>query len=102
MNINHILVVGSGIMGSGIAYASAVGGIETTLYDVDEESLEKAKLYHKEMLNKGVDWNVISAEEKEAALTNLKYSTDLISSAEKADFVIEAVPEVLRNQETSI
>ena len=38
MNINHILVVGSGIMGSGIAYASAVGGIETTLYDVEEES----------------------------------------------------------------
>ena len=54
MNINHILVVGSGIMGSGIAYASALGGIETTLYDVEEESLEKAKTYHKEMLNKGV------------------------------------------------
>ncbi|HLR70418.1 MAG TPA: 3-hydroxyacyl-CoA dehydrogenase NAD-binding domain-containing protein, partial [Pseudogracilibacillus sp.] len=39
MKINHILVVGSGIMGSGIAYASAVGGFETTVFDVSEESL---------------------------------------------------------------
>ena len=95
MNISHILVVGSGIMGSGIAYVSAVGGFETTLYDVAEESLEKAKLYHKEMLNKGVDRNIISVKEKKVALSNLKYSTDLKTSAEKANFVIEAVPEVL-------
>lgn len=94
MKINHILVVGSGIMGSGIAYASAVGGFETTVFDVSEESLDKAKEYHQKMLQKGVDREKITKETKESATENLKYVTDLKTAAEKADFVIEAVPEV--------
>lgn len=94
MKINHILVVGSGIMGSGIAYASAVGGFETTVFDVSEESLDKAKEYHQKMLQKGVDREKITEETKESATENLKYVTDLKTAAEKADFVIEAVPEV--------
>ena len=94
MKINHILVVGSGIMGSGIAYASAVGGFETTVFDVSEESLDKAKEYHQKMLQKGVDREKITEETKESATENLKYVTDLKAAAEKADFVIEAVPEV--------
>ncbi|MEI3611293.1 3-hydroxyacyl-CoA dehydrogenase [Pseudogracilibacillus sp. SO30301A] len=94
MKIKHILVVGSGIMGSGIAYASAVGGFETTVYDIEDESLDKARAYHQEMLQKGVHRNKISKETQATAIENLNYSTDLKESAEKADFVIEAVPEV--------
>ncbi len=94
MNVNSILVVGSGIMGSGIAYASAVGGFQTIVSDVQQASLDKAKTYIESMLEKGVGRNKISFKQKETALNNLSYSTDLKFAAEKADFVIEAVPEI--------
>ncbi|HEY4553431.1 MAG TPA: 3-hydroxyacyl-CoA dehydrogenase [Bacillaceae bacterium] len=94
MNVKTILVVGSGIMGSGIAYASAVGGFETVVSDLQQASLDKAKAYIEEMLGKGVERNKITAEQKEQAIRNLTYTTDLPSAAKNADFVIEAVPEV--------
>ncbi len=94
MKIKHILVVGSGIMGSGIAYASAIGGFETTIFDVSKGSLEKAKDYHQKMLQKGVDRNKITEETKVSASHNFNYVTNLKIAAENADFVIEAVPEV--------
>src|SRR5690606_27992766 len=99
MKIKHILVVGSGIMGSGIAYASAVGGFETTVFDVSEESLDKAKDYHQKMLQKGVEREKITEETKASATEKLMYVTDLKAAAEKADFVIEAVPEVKKIKE---
>src|SRR5699024_4714213 len=94
MKIRHILVVGSGIMGSGISYASAVGGFETTVFDVSEESLKKAKKYHEEMLQKGVDRGKVSEQTMKDALNKLTYSSNLQDVAGEADFVIEAVPEV--------
>lgn len=94
MNVKTILVVGSGIMGSGIAYASAVGGFETVVSDLQQASLDKAKAYIEEMLGKGVERNKITAEQKDQAIRNLTYTTDLPSAAKNADFVIEAVPEV--------
>lgn len=94
MNVKRILVVGSGIMGSGIAYASAVGGFQTIVFDINENSLTKARTYIEGMLEKGVIRNKITAEIKDAALEGLSYTTDLQAAAEIADFVIEAVPEV--------
>lgn len=94
MNVNTILIVGSGIMGSGIAYASAVAGFKTIVYDVQQISLDKAKSYINSMLEKGVEHNKISLKQKELAIENFSYTTDLKSAGANADFVIEAVPEV--------
>lgn len=89
-----MLVVGSGLMGSGISYVSAVGGFQTTIQDIHEESLEKAKKMIKDTLTKGVERNKLTKEEADAAWGRLEFTTDLKKSSEKADFVIEAVPEV--------
>ena len=43
MMINNIVVVGSGVMGRGIAYVGALGGFDFRLYDVNESALENAK-----------------------------------------------------------
>lgn len=94
MQLDHLLIVGSGIMGSGIAYASAVGGFETTLCDINKDSLYKAKKEIEGMLEKGVEKNKVTIEEREAAINRLEYTTDLTLAAKEADFVIEAVPEV--------
>ena len=42
MAVSRIAVLGSGLMGRGIAYAAAVGGFETVLFDVSASALEKA------------------------------------------------------------
>ncbi len=39
----HIVVVGSGVMGRGIAYVSATGGFRTTLVDIKQEQLDHAQ-----------------------------------------------------------
>lgn len=94
MEIRTLLVVGSGIMGSGIGYASAIAGYQTILQDVNEESLEKAKQYLKKNLEQGVERNKLTKEAADEAFERIIFTTDLKSAAQKADFVIEAVTEV--------
>lgn len=94
MEIKNILVVGSGLMGTGIGYVSAVGGFQTTIQDIQEASLEKAKKTIEDSLAKGVERNKLTVKDAEAALKRIEFTADLQTSTEKADFVIEAVPEV--------
>lgn len=41
--MKNIVVIGSGVMGRGIAYVSAVGGFHTTLVDISQEQLIRAE-----------------------------------------------------------
>ncbi|MFD1019205.1 3-hydroxyacyl-CoA dehydrogenase [Thalassobacillus hwangdonensis] len=91
--INRIVVVGSGVMGRGIAYVSALGGFETTLVDIKDEQLESAKKELEKVFQKGIDRGKVTEEQRDRALTNLTYNTNLSQAAETADLVIEAVPE---------
>ncbi|AEH47562.1 3-hydroxyacyl-CoA dehydrogenase [Parageobacillus thermoglucosidasius] len=93
--IRHIVVVGSGVMGRGIAYVSAVGGFETTLIDVKEEQLKSAKNEISSIFEQGITRGKITNSEKQEAEARLHYSTNLIGAVKEADLVIEAVPEKL-------
>ncbi len=42
MAINKVFIVGSGLMGSGIAQVCAQAGLQATLSDVSQEQLDKA------------------------------------------------------------
>ncbi|KYD15977.1 3-hydroxybutyryl-CoA dehydrogenase [Anoxybacillus flavithermus] len=95
MVIRHIVVVGSGVMGRGIAYVSAVGGFETTLIDVKEEQLKSAKNEISSIFEQGITRGKITNSEKQEAEARLHYSTNLIGAVKEADLVIEAVPEKL-------
>jgi len=91
--INNIVVVGSGVMGRGIAYVGAVGGYSVTLVDVNEAALENAKKELNSIFEKGLSRGKISAETIELSKKNLYYATSLQEAASEADLVIEAVPE---------
>ncbi|WP_144548351.1 3-hydroxyacyl-CoA dehydrogenase [Bacillus sp. X1(2014)] len=91
--INNIVVVGSGVMGRGIAYVGAVGGYSVTLVDVQEAALENAKKELNSIFEKGLSRGKISAETVELSKKNLYYATSLQEAASEADLVIEAVPE---------
>lgn len=95
MNVNRILVVGSGVMGRGIAYSAALGGYQVTLCDISPSAIENARNEIDQLFAKGVERGRILSTEAKDSSSRLTYSTDLQSSAASADFVIEAVPEVM-------
>lgn len=91
--MRNLVVVGSGVMGRGIAYVSAVGGYRTTLVDIKEEQLLHAEREIAGYLQKGIERQKLTADQYEEARGNLHYSTNLSIAVSDADVVIEAVPE---------
>ncbi|WP_282139871.1 3-hydroxyacyl-CoA dehydrogenase [Cytobacillus oceanisediminis] len=90
-----LTVVGSGVMGRGIAYAAALGGFHVFLHDVSEENLDKAKKYIESEMSKSAEKGYLNHDQVTAALSSLEFTTDLESAAENADVVIEAVFEMM-------
>lgn len=93
MNIRKITVLGSGVMGHGIAQVSAMAGYDVALRDIDQKFLDKAMEKISWSLNKLVEKNKISKEEFEKILNRIKTYVDLKESLNDTDLVIEAVPE---------
>lgn len=93
--VEKLTVVGSGIMGRGIAYTAAISGFNVVLNDVNEENLKKAQLYIEKELLKSAERGYLTSKQVEMAMTNLNYTTDLQTAAHDADIVIEAVFELI-------
>ncbi|WP_026581985.1 3-hydroxyacyl-CoA dehydrogenase [Bacillus sp. J33] len=91
--MNTITVVGSGVMGKGIAYTCAVSGFTVYLNDINEEILEKAKNEIYSLLEDSLQKGFISEAQYGKAKDRLFFEKDLESAATSADLVIEAVLE---------
>ena len=92
MTVETVAVIGSGLMGRGIAYAAAVGGFRTIVHDVSAPALDRAFAQIRKDLDDGVARGKLTTEDATAAFARLSAHTELHAVAE-ADFVIEAVPE---------
>jgi 3-hydroxybutyryl-CoA dehydrogenase len=91
--ITNVVVVGSGVMGRGIAYVGATGGFKVTLVDVNPDALNSAEKEINTIFEKGVRYEKITQEEAAAAKSRFSYSSNLETAASQADLIIEAVPE---------
>jgi 3-hydroxybutyryl-CoA dehydrogenase len=91
--VKQITVVGSGVMGRGIAYVGAIGGYQVHLVDINEEAIASAKKEIDAIFQKGVERGKLTNEQAERGKASLKYFTDMKAAVETADLVIEAVPE---------
>lgn len=94
MEIKNVLVMGSGVMGSGIAQVAAQAGYKVTIEDISEEYIQKGVASIDRSLSRGVKKGSISEQDKVNIMSRLSTATDL-SSASDADLVIEAIPESL-------
>lgn len=90
MDIGKVLVVGAGVMGSGIAQVFAQGGYEVSMLDRSPDLVARGIAGIERGLNKAVGKGAISEDEKQAAQARITATTDWESAAE-ADFVVEAV-----------
>ena len=91
MNVKQVMVMGSGLMGSGIAQVCAQAGIGVILTDVADEALDKAM--------KNIAWSVGKfaekgkiAEDKAAVMKRIVATTD-VGAGKDVDLAIEAVYE---------
>lgn len=83
-------VLGAGMMGQGIAYVSAMAGIEVVLLDQSQEAAERGKAYTKGLLDKRVSKGRMDAGKAESVLALITPTTDHADLA-GCDMVIEAV-----------
>jgi 3-hydroxyacyl-CoA dehydrogenase len=93
--IKNIAVVGSGIMGHGIAQTFAVGGYEVTLNDISDELLNKAVRQIHSNLNTFVEFGMATSQGVKEALSRIKTNKNLKEASNGSDFVVEALPEVM-------
>ena len=96
MKYENITVAGSGVLGSQIAYQSSFKGFNVTIYDINDEALNKAKdrISHLKLeYQKGLG---ATQAEVDAAYDRLSFSSDLAEAVKNADLVIEAIPEVIK------
>jgi 3-hydroxybutyryl-CoA dehydrogenase len=91
--LQKVAVIGSGLMGRGIAYVAAAGGFRTALHDVSAEALDRALARIRADLDVGVSRGKLAAKDASAALERIALETGLEAAVGGADFVIEAVPE---------
>lgn len=91
--MKQITVVGSGVMGKGIAYTSAISGFKVYLNDLNDEILEKSKKDIDELLDSSFQRGFLKEEKYEQAKENLIYEPNIEIAAKDADLVIEAVLE---------
>ena len=92
MGVNKVMVVGAGIMGSGIAQVCIEHGLTTVLTDVSKEFADKGKAKIEHFLQRKIEKGKITQEVKDHAMSLLTTSGDYKDGAD-ADFVIEAATE---------
>lgn len=94
MNIHSIGVIGAGAMGSGIAQNLAVSGYQVILSDVGERQLELGIKSLSSSLDRLIKKEKLSGEDKDAALSRIATTTDMMAM-KSCDLIVEAATENL-------
>ena len=87
-------VIGAGTMGNGIAQVAARAGYSVVIRDVKDEFLQLGLQAIDKSLQRDVDKQRLSTEEKQSTIGRIKTTTELEALSE-ASFVVEAVTENL-------
>ena len=88
----HIGVIGSGLMGSGITEVCARAGLEVTVVEVDATAAERGRARLEGSVATAVRRGKLSEEEADRALARVAYETDLGALADR-QLVVEAITE---------
>ncbi|SER05773.1 3-hydroxyacyl-CoA dehydrogenase / enoyl-CoA hydratase / 3-hydroxybutyryl-CoA epimerase [Pseudomonas sp. NFACC02] len=91
-HMRKVGVLGAGMMGGGIAYVTALAGVDVVLKDINLATAQKGKDYAVRLLDKQVATGRINAEQRDTVLARIK-TTGRDSDLEGCDLIIEAVPE---------
>jgi len=103
--INHVSVIGGGLMGSGIAQVSAQAGYQVTLVDMNDKILDKSLSSIQKSLMRSTKKKFAENPAEQEKFVNeivsrITTANSVDKGAEKADLVIEAIVENLKVKHT--
>ena len=87
-------IVGTGLMGRGIAQVSIEGGAFVLLFDAQAGAAEKARQFIGSMLDRSVQKGARTAAQAEAILGRLRVA-DQLDALRPCDLIVEAIVEKL-------
>ncbi len=90
----NVTVIGSGVMGPGIAQVFLMGGDDVMMTDIKQEALDSAIRDLRSSLDLMASKGAIE-QDVEALMGGLQMTTDLEEAVKDADLVVEAIPEVI-------
>jgi 3-hydroxyacyl-CoA dehydrogenase / enoyl-CoA hydratase / 3-hydroxybutyryl-CoA epimerase len=88
--LKKIGVLGAGFMGAGIAYVSALAGLDVVLVDRDPESAENGKAHAKKLIDEQIKRGAASAADGELVLSRITSTADFVE-LKGCELVVEAV-----------
>ena len=88
--VKKVGILGAGMMGQGIAYVSAVAGMDVVLKDINQDAADKGKAYTEMLLKKALKRGRMSEEKKAAILGRITATVDA-NALQGCDLIIEAV-----------
>jgi 3-hydroxybutyryl-CoA dehydrogenase len=94
-DVKTIGVIGAGNMGHQISTLCAIQGYKTTVTDVSEDILNKARAFVDAYLPGRVEKGRLTQAQADQARANIAFTSNLEDAVKDADFVIEAAIEVL-------
>jgi len=95
LDVQRVLVIGAGTMGTGIAQVAARAGYRTELFDVAAGAAARSLERIGDSLARAVERGRCTAQERGEALQRLAVAPDLDAAAAQADLIVEAAPEDL-------
>ncbi len=93
MEIKKVAVVGAGTMGNGIAHVFAQNGFDVELCDVKQEYLDRALNTISKNFDRQIKKGILTEDDKENALSNLKTVVGVENISPDRDLAIEAIIE---------
>jgi enoyl-CoA hydratase/3-hydroxyacyl-CoA dehydrogenase len=94
-DIKKVAVMGAGDMGHGIAEVALLAGYKVAMRDIEQRFVDKGLARIKESLEKLAEKQKVTEEKKKAMLANIGIFVDIGEAVKDADFIIEAVPEIM-------
>ena len=88
--VRKVGILGAGMMGAGIAYVSAMAGIEVLLIDAAQEAADRGKAHSADLLDKAISRRKATEDKKTEVLARITATTDYAALA-GCDLIVEAV-----------
>ena len=93
--LKNITVLGAGVMGAQLALLCAESGLNVKIRDIEEKFLDRGRKIVESHLNKRIKKGKLTEEKKKTVLNKLEFVLDLKDAVKDADYIIEAVTEIM-------